>query len=307
MKLVFCNNLLEPGKPDEDFEKEYQAARQAGFETYLISLESLREGDLSRTFRRIPEQAQMEPALYRGWMLNDKEYETLYQGLSGKCLQLINSPLEYLNGHYFPNSYPQIQDHTPRSVSFEWSGVLDLDVVMGKLAVFGSRPLIIKDYVKSEKHDWEQACFIPSAADREAIERVTRQFLELRGKYLNKGLVYREYVDLEQLSRHSKSGMPLSNEFRIFYLHHEMLISAPYWEEGEYNGKQPNFEPFHQIASRIESNFFTMDVAKQSSGEWVIMELGDGQVSGLPMQIDTNEFYRRLKKSSDYATFTAAH
>ena len=34
--------------------------------------------------------------------------------------------------------------------------------------------------VESQKHAWEAACFIPSASDREEVERVVRRFLELR-------------------------------------------------------------------------------------------------------------------------------
>ena len=37
-----------------------------------------------------------------------------------------------------------------------------------------------------------------------------------------------------------------------------------------------------------------MDVALRTNGECIIVELGDGQVSGLPDQADATEFYRRL-------------
>ena len=38
-----------------------------------------------------------------------------------------------------------------------------------------------------------------------------------------------------------------------------------------------------------------MDVAKKKNGDWIIMELGDGQVAGLPDNADRNEFYNNLK------------
>ena len=40
----------------------------------------------------------------------------------------------------------------------------------------------------------------------------------------------------------------------------------------------------------VKSNFFTIDVAKKSDGEWIVMELGDGQVSGL-QDYEINKFY----------------
>ena len=53
-----------------------------------------------------------------------------------------------------------------------------------------------------------------------------------------------------------------------------------------------------EVAKTIESNFFTMDIAKKENGEWIIMELGDGQVSGLPDNADTDIFYCNLKENA---------
>jgi hypothetical protein len=37
-----------------------------------------------------------------------------------------------------------------------------------------------------------------------------------------------------------------------------------------------------------------MDIARTAAGEWNVMEVGDGQVSGLPDAITAMEFYRPL-------------
>ena len=42
---------------------------------------------------------------------------------------------------------------------------------------------------------------------------------------------------------------------------------------------------------RIRSNFVTIDVARKEDGTLIIMEFGDGQVSGL-QQVDASDFYR---------------
>ncbi|MBL3657241.1 ATP-grasp domain-containing protein [Fulvivirga sediminis] len=54
----------------------------------------------------------------------------------------------------------------------------------------------------------------------------------------------------------------------------------------------------NEIALSIKSNFFTMDVAKKTNGDWIIMELGDGQVAGLPDNADKEEFYHNLKQNT---------
>jgi len=54
---------------------------------------------------------------------------------------------------------------------------------------------------------------------------------------------------------------------------------------------------FINIAKTIDSNFFTMDVAKKENGNWIIMELGDGQVAGLPENASANYYYNKLKEA----------
>jgi hypothetical protein len=173
---------------------------------------------------------------------------------------------------------------------------------MPLLEPFGNKPIILKDYVKSQKHYWLEACYIPSAADRNAVERVVRRFLELQGDDLNQGLVFREYVEFESIGEHSRSGMPITNEYRIFWLDGEPIYISEYWEDGDYQQVQPPIEQFRPIAQTIHSRhfpgaysrFFTMDVAKKRDGDWMIVELGDAQVAGLPEKADISEFYATL-------------
>lgn len=299
MILLFCNNLLAPAQPDADFTDEYQAAVAAGFAPLLISLDALADGDATAAVRRVPIFSQRQTAIYRGWMLRPADYKALYAGLAAKNLHLLNSLVEYLTGHYFPKTYAQLRDYTPLSISFDLPGLLDMDDLMARLAVFGGHPVIVKDYVKSEKHHWHEACFIPASDNRTTVERVTRRFLELRGAYLNEGLVFRDFVDLEPLTNHPVSGMPLSKEFRLFYFRHRLLAQSTYWSEGDYAGVRPDPAFFDPIAARISSNFFTLDVAKTRQGQWLVLEVGDGQVSGLPETLNVGRFYAQLRSIAD--------
>ena len=173
-------------------------------------------------------------------------------------------------------------------------GLEDLMDVLVAESRRGEPTISLDDYVKSEKHYWREACYIPDASDREQAERVTRRFLELRGDQLNEGLVYREFVPLAHLADHSKSGMPIAVEFRLFFAHASLIAASPYWEEGEYKDALPPITDFERIAKNVRSRFFSMDIAKRSDGRWTIMELGDGQVSGLPVALDPKDFYERL-------------
>jgi hypothetical protein len=88
--------------------------------------------------------------------------------------------------------------------------------------------------------------------------------------------------------------MPLTREFRMFVRNGEALCCAPYWGEGQYEGAVPSTGEFSDVMRQVQSRFFTMDVARRRSGAWMIVELGDGQVAGLPPSLDAVEFYRML-------------
>jgi hypothetical protein len=172
---------------------------------------------------------------------------------------------------------------------------ISIDEIMQTLRPFGGGPLILKDYVKSQKHYWNEACFIPSAADARAVEKVVQRFVELQGDDLNEGLVFREYVELEPLAKHSKSGMPLTLEYRIFFVDGEPVYKVEYWEEGIYLEDRLSINLFKDLGQKIKSRFFTMDVAKQLDGEWIVVELGDGQVAGLPANAEPLEFFKAIQ------------
>jgi hypothetical protein len=53
---------------------------------------------------------------------------------------------------------------------------------------------------------------------------------------------------------------------------------------------------FAETATAVRSRFFTMDVARRVDGDWMIVELGDGQVSGLPREEDAGPFYELLTR-----------
>jgi hypothetical protein len=156
--------------------------------------------------------------------------------------------------------------------------------------------VIVKDFVKSRKHEWAEACFIPSAADRAAVGRVVGRFLELQGDDLNEGLVFRQYVEFQPIGVHPKSGMPLTDEYRSFWLDGVPVFWAPYWDEAVYDVAEPPLDTLAGVAASVRSRFFSMDVARRRDGGWMIVELGDGQVSGLPRESDADRFYEALRR-----------
>lgn len=291
MRIIFCDSVYDRKIVDPDYLNEFNSAIKYGFNVSLISHEELVNNNIDSSISYVKSSSNLENAIYRGWMITPEQYEQLYNQLLTKNIRLINSPDDFKFCHYLPLNYPKIEEFTPKSF---WTKDLSEDSILSLAKKFGDSPVIIKDYVKSEKHYWNEACFIPNASDFEQTINVVTKFFELRGNHLNEGIVIREFVELEFLTNHSKSGMPLTKELRIFFFKNEILKIGNYWDEGNYNDTSFNIDSFKAIGKKISSDFFTMDIAKKKNGNWIIIEIGDAQVSGLPENIDTNSFYSDL-------------
>jgi hypothetical protein len=292
--VLYCSDPRDRRRPDGQYAEEAAVADRLGIPWAAVDQDAVERGDLLRAVRHVPEQPQPAAGVYRGWMMTVGQYAEFYRALEDRGVRLLNAPDAYLYCHHLPESYPVIAGHTPRTVWLPGRGEFEPDAVMDLLRPFGNAPVIVKDYVKSQKHAWDEACFIPSAADRTQVERVVRRFLDLQGPDLAGGLVFREFVEFEPIGRHPGSGMPLTLEYRLFFLDGRPLLVTPYWEGVEYEGEGPPVARFTALAAGVRSRFFTMDVAKKRDGEWLVMELGDGQVAGLPDAADVEAFYRGL-------------
>lgn len=291
MRLLLCSDPLTPRVPDSAFETEVAAIYRLDLPYELVDLEALLAGSVERSVRRIGETAG--ELLYRGWMIPVGCYAELAQAIETRGASLFTTPDAYASAHHLPLAYAAVEAITPKTVWVDGTGAIDFTRVHDALRGFRDRPVIVKDFVKSRKHEWAEACFIPSASDRSAVERVVSRFVELQGEDLAGGLVFREFIELEQVGTHPQSGLALGREYRLFFLDGRLMIGGRYWDEADYSDEYPA-EQFERLASRIPSRFFSMDIAKTKGGDWIVMEIGDGQVSGLPEAIDPREFYSRL-------------
>jgi hypothetical protein len=296
MQVLFPCNPLNPRHVEPDFDAEHRAALDAGFLTGLLDHEQVAQGNVADAFVRLSEGD--DSGIYRGWMLKPVHYEQMFSELRSRGISLINDPLAYRTCHYLPESYPWLRGNTAASVWCEVRGTVDFELVRAIVAQFGDKAIILKDYVKSQKHYWFEACFIPSAEDFEAVRRAVQRFLDLQGSDLNEGLVFREYLPLKILGTHPRSGMPLAAEFRIFWFEAEPILVHRYWGALTVTDDEPPLEHFRSIARHIPSRFFTMDVALLQNGTWTVVELGDGQVAGLPSEDLAPSFFEAIARKA---------
>lgn len=91
-----------------------------------------------------------------------------------------------------PEWYSDFEEETAKSV-WEEQGSLENALEMAK-ALEGA--YIVKDYVKSRKHEWYDACYIKNIADKNNTSKVIGNFIERQGVSLVGGIVFRKFEHL---------------------------------------------------------------------------------------------------------------
>lgn len=282
VNFIFCNHPLNPKRVDEDYEEEFQAAGLK-HACALFSYENLEMGKLSLYGEDISGLT-----IYRGWMMKPNMYRLFYEKLEAKGIILINTPDEYERYHMLPGWYDDFKEDTAGTV-WEDQGTVDSALL---LASGLEGPYVVKDYVKSRKHELYDACFINNIADKANAERIIRNFVQRQDSDLAGGVVLRKFEKLKSIGFHEKSRMPISEEYRVFVFAGRIMIIDDYWQAD----KNVSFSDEERLwietsVKKLKSNFVTMDIARREDGSLIIMEFGDGQVSGL-QQIKPSDFYR---------------
>jgi hypothetical protein len=219
--------------PDPSWVGEIEVARSVGFQIAFLS-----GGVFGEPFRVTPENEALNrqhwsgikgPALYRGCILKPQEFEQLVELVPG----LLTTPENYMWSHDLPRWYADLKELTPRSSIISWKKPPTMEQVAALVEMnFGPKPVMVKDFLKSRKHEWFDACFIRDASDATEVTRVASNFIRLQGDDFYGGLVFREFLNLKQVGIHTKSRMPLVQEFRTFFLRGQPFATYRYWTEG---------------------------------------------------------------------------
>jgi hypothetical protein len=165
---------------------------------------------------------------------------------------------------------------------------------------------IVKGRTNSRKFQWNDMMY---AEDRDGLRGVMNN-LRNDQRINDQGLVIREYVPLEEVDEKGINGLPITNEWRFFFLNREdetyEVGSGFYWaitEKADDMGQTPDAArkaarqanlQFHKEDDKSRS-FVCVDVARTKEREWTVIELNDGQQSGLST-IDPASFYLNLSR-----------
>lgn len=334
MNILFPSSPSRPRIVDQAFEKEAEAAEAAGFGTSLVDLEILLGGEVK--FVGLPkasEELGARDILYRGWLMKPEQYRSMALKLDRR---LVIGPVSYEISYNLPQWYSLFTEGaTPRTLVIP-GRTFDLGEVAEKvydtfrtrlsesqqaqlkevsdwnashigyahphdelLELPGPRPVIVKDYLKSAKHRWWDACFIPDCRDQDYTKRITKNFLENQGEDLTGGLCFREFVQCKRTGTHSKTRQPLVNEWRAFLVYGHVIYLCLYWAEGDYTVVAvPTAAEIEELCSGLkELPLVAVDIGEKDNGGWVVFEVNDGGSAGVPDGGNTQDFYQALSEA----------
>ncbi len=276
--ILMCTDPLSPKRVDEHFKREADAVRALGGSVALIDHDALRRGDAAEAVRRVP--GDLGVAWYRGWMVTTVEYAALASALAAKNIALAVPPDGYQKAHELPGWYETFAGVTPASVWLPLSPgeVPDEGRLAELVRSLCSGPVIVKDYVKSRKHEWHEACFVPDVSDVGRLHSIVSRFVDLQGDSLSGGIVVREFEAFQ------------GGEARVWWVDGEPVLVGPHPDTPD-RCPNPRTDLAAPCVRSLGCRFITTDLTRRTDGVWRVVEVGDGQVSDLPSASEPADLY----------------
>jgi hypothetical protein len=139
---------------------------------------------------------------------------------------------------------------------------------------------------KADKGRWDR-CYAETRAEAITLRRELQRDTGMRGEHI----VARRYVPLERLGD-GLGGVPPAVEFRLFVLDGRVVSRGFYWPPDDCETPPPSPEVIpeafvERAIARVGSvdgrapRWYALDVARTTTGDWVVVEINDGQRSGL--------------------------
>ncbi len=265
--ILFPKNYFNATSPDEAFLQEFEIVKELEIPYAFYDQESL---TFDSTVKLHKIDTTVTSYIYRGWMLNETEYRKLETSVEKAGSVLAVPTEEYLRTHSFDGWYPFVEDYTFPSVILEDPS--DEAEVEHAIQHLGSELFYVKDFVKSDR-DFSG----PFTADE--LYKAVNAFKDDRDSPLQGRVVVREYKSLDSDTAEIRVWLKAGKN--ILFASHPNFTSKP--NQHVVSAIEFAKEIEEKLFNELSANFFiTIDLARTATGEWVIVEVGNGQVSGLP-------------------------
>lgn len=246
MKFIYPPDYFNINKIDEFFEDEAIQLKNMGFSVAIMNNKEIEKGEY----------------FYRGWMLNEEEYENLNDFILKNNSTLLTNKSNYFNAHYLSNWYDILKEYTPETII---TNPVDLEKVLEDTEW---EKFFIKDFVKSLTTSEGSI-----ANSKEEVLKVIKKIEDKKG--ITGGICLRKVEDFVTES-----------EIRYFSINGQILSPT---------NEIPDI--VNKINELIDLPFFSIDIIKDRSGKDWLVEIGDGQVSDLKYPWTTVKFAQKIKDS----------
>lgn len=284
MIAVLVDRTQETSISDQEIENIAEAARIFGCPIYPIHSDT----DISpeEIFAYVPQYKPKILGIWVGFIPSIERYKSIYDAALNKGIQLVNSPEQYRLAMEFDKFYPHVKDITPKSIIIQHLDELTDDVTF---------PVFVKGAVKSNKSKgWDSVV----ANNISELKILAKQIFSHQNFSRGK-LIIRELVHFKQIAT-DPNGFPINREYRAFLYKGELLAYGFYWDEYRDSNpltkqdKQDILALLKSVSSRIGTPFLAVDIGQLENGDWIVIEIGDGQFSGLS-QIPVLELWSKIK------------
>jgi hypothetical protein len=158
-------------------------------------------------------------------------------------------------------------------------------------------PFVVKGKLSSKKRRWSTQMF---AATKSAAIEIGKQLLD-DAEIGEQGVIYRRFVPLKtfEIGAH---GLPYTNEWRFFFVKEELLSQGYYWSMSDCVDRAEMTEAgvaFARSVAKIaaaHTTFFAVDIAETEQGDWILIEINDGQMAA-PSENDLDQLFGNLRKA----------
>jgi len=212
-------------------------------------------------------------------------YKELEVDVTNLGSTLINSHIGHLWIADF-DYYHDLKGYTPRSWTESEFAYCDEE-----------GPFVLKGLTNSRKFRWNTHMFAETKRQAVAIGAELMQDPLIS----QQGIIYRKYIPLKTFEI-GINGLPFTNEFRFFFYKETILAYGFYWSTMENLELGKISDEGIQLAKDVAKiasqhvDFFVLDVAEKQEGGWILIEINDGQMSGLS-EINPHVLYSSLNET----------
>jgi hypothetical protein len=286
--LTESSGNLAPSPSARDIAAATEAAGLAGCKVYHIPQDFDDCGDAEGALWHIPDQSAQSAGVWIGYIPSLERYAHIYHAALKKGIRLLNTPEEHRIAQEFDSAYPHLVGLTPESIIIQSAD--ECESAAQRLGL----PLFVKGAVQSRKARGWKACVAETV---EELRRLTDALVALPER--SRGRIVLRKLAALRYSRRSGEGFPLGREYRVFVCRERILGFGYYWE-GDDPLKQlsPSETDLIQdlaieAAHRLKAPYIAIDIGQVETGEWIVIETGDAQFSGIS-QIPLLQLWSRI-------------